>query len=463
MPDTTTNLMLPYILAAQAQKHVTHNEAIRILDGLVQLSVLDRDLTAPPGSPADGDRYIVASGATGDWSGWDLNVALWTDGTWLRLPPRSGWRAWVEDEVLLLVWDGLAWSDILPSELQNLDLIGINATADTTNRLSVSAPAILLSHDGAGHQVKINKAAAGNTASLLYQTGFSGRAEMGLAGSDDFAIKVSPDGSAWLDALVVNRTTGSLTGEAVQSDALDSTTGRLLRVGAFGLGLDAGPNVADLDAHGLAGFFFGYGGASVTPPTGDNPFPTLNGAYGLITGNGTLGDDSGYLWQIAVQYGTLSPQLKFRNKAGVTWDAWQTVVATDNILGSVSQAGGVPTGAIIERGSNANGDYTRFADGTQICTRQGLVATFVDAEHCAATWTCPAAFAAPPTAVTLTLDGGAWGASGPASGVGRGDVQPVAGINTNTALSAEVWASGSAVFVSGDTVPLLGVAFGRWF
>ena len=74
------------------QKHVTHNEALRLLDGLVQLSVLDRDLAAPPASPADGDRYIVASDATGDWAGWDLNVALWTDGAWLRLPPRTGGR-----------------------------------------------------------------------------------------------------------------------------------------------------------------------------------------------------------------------------------------------------------------------------------------------------------------------------------------------------------------------------------
>ena len=106
MSYATAHLALPFIMAAQAQKHVTHNEALRILDGLVQLSVLDRDLAAPPASPADGDRYIVGSGATGDWAGWDLNVALWTDGAWLRLPPRTGWRAWVEDEGLLLVYDG---------------------------------------------------------------------------------------------------------------------------------------------------------------------------------------------------------------------------------------------------------------------------------------------------------------------------------------------------------------------
>ncbi|MDK3075643.1 DUF2793 domain-containing protein [Sedimentitalea sp. JM2-8] len=93
MSDATTHLALPYLLAARAQKHVTHNEALRLLDGLVQLSILDRDLTAPPASLAEGDRYIVGAGATGDWAGWDLNVAFWTDGAWLRLSPRVGWRA----------------------------------------------------------------------------------------------------------------------------------------------------------------------------------------------------------------------------------------------------------------------------------------------------------------------------------------------------------------------------------
>ena len=64
------------------------NESLRLLDAIVQLAVLDRDLTAPAGSPADGDRHIVAAGATGLWTGWDLNIAYWADGAWTRLVPR---------------------------------------------------------------------------------------------------------------------------------------------------------------------------------------------------------------------------------------------------------------------------------------------------------------------------------------------------------------------------------------
>ena len=105
----TINLLLPYIEASQAQKHVTHNEALRLLDGMVQLSVKDRGLTAPPGSPVEGSRYIVAAGATGMWSGWDGDVALYADGAWWRLFARTGWVAWVEDEVVLVVRTGASW------------------------------------------------------------------------------------------------------------------------------------------------------------------------------------------------------------------------------------------------------------------------------------------------------------------------------------------------------------------
>ena len=108
MSDTTTHLLLPYLLAAQAQKHVTHNEALRLLDAMVQLSVLDRDPHhAARLSPADGDRHIVASGATGLWAGWDLNIAFWVDGAWIRLVPRPGWLAWIAAEAAFVVWNGI--------------------------------------------------------------------------------------------------------------------------------------------------------------------------------------------------------------------------------------------------------------------------------------------------------------------------------------------------------------------
>jgi len=112
MTDTTPNLLLPFIQAAQAQKHITHNEALRLLDGLTQISVLDRNLATPPGSPAEGARYIVDSGATGLWAGWDGDVAFYAGGAWLRLPARTGWVVWVQDEAQVVVRIGSVWTPL---------------------------------------------------------------------------------------------------------------------------------------------------------------------------------------------------------------------------------------------------------------------------------------------------------------------------------------------------------------
>ncbi len=358
MSDITTHLLLPYILASQAQKHVTHNEALRLLDAMVQLSVLDHTRTVPPASPTDGDRHIVASGATGLWAGWDLNVAFWVDGIWMRLVPRPGWLAWIAAEQMFLVWNGSTWepvgepvdvSDAVFSLVNNADptkralfslsgistgttrtftlpntsselailagtqtfngnktfsgtltasgtvtvsaaaatigtatttatygmgtgvtttgttktlnlgtggangsttvinigsatagsggttvvntqtvtfanavtqvgmpqanltaqLLGLGgATADSYNRLSMNTPAVLLNNAGAGIEATVNKAAVGHDAAFAFKTGFSARALIGLLGNDDFSFKVSPDGSAFYDAIRIDRTSG---------------------------------------------------------------------------------------------------------------------------------------------------------------------------------------------------------------------------------------------------------------
>jgi len=107
----TPRLALPVIEAAQAQKHVTHNDALVLLDCLTQLAVESRVLTAPPASPADGACYIPAAAATGAWSGFDNQLALYSGGGWQRLAPVSGLKAWVKAERLTLTYEDGVWRD----------------------------------------------------------------------------------------------------------------------------------------------------------------------------------------------------------------------------------------------------------------------------------------------------------------------------------------------------------------
>jgi hypothetical protein len=123
-----------------------------------------------------------------------------------------------------------------------LDRLGVGgATADDTNRLSVNSPASLFNHAGAGHQVKVNKASAGDTASFLFQTGFSGRAEIGLVGDDNFQFKVSPDGSTFYSALTIDKDDGSLGSSEIKAANVYQLSGETDKKAAVILrGADAG-------------------------------------------------------------------------------------------------------------------------------------------------------------------------------------------------------------------------------
>jgi hypothetical protein len=271
-------------------------------------------VAAPPANPAATARHIVPAGATGAWAGQTGRVAVLAEGGgWVFAVPKAGWRTWVADEGLMVVHQGGTWVDMVADRLADgITALGINGPVGGADRLAVTGEAALFTHGGGDHRIKVNKAAAGNTASLMFQTGFSGRAEMGLAGSDAFAVRVSDDGATFRTAL------------------------------------------------------------SIMPATG---VPDL--------------------------------------RAGATVDG-RLAYTRGNAVGAVSQSAGQPTGAVIERGAGANGDFLRLADGTLICWRHNLSTAAVSTAEGAlfrsgdVTWTYPAAFAAAPVVTGSANDAGYW-------------------------------------------------------
>jgi len=210
--DTSENLKLPYIMPNQAQKHVTHNEAVRHLDALVQMGVASRTLSLPPTEPQTGARFIVAENAQDEWLGKTGHVAAFQDGAWQYYIPQDGWTAWVTQEQKLLVYNNAQWQEVTSagSNVDQLQLLGINTSASAESRFGVQSDNSFFSHEGSGHQLSINKSSEPDTASLVYKNDWSGRAEIGLAGSDDLSVKVTANGTNWSEGMVVNRETGNV-------------------------------------------------------------------------------------------------------------------------------------------------------------------------------------------------------------------------------------------------------------
>jgi hypothetical protein len=109
--ETTPRLGLPYVVAAQAQKHIPINESLARLDGLVQLAVESRAVIAQPASPVAGGVWILPAGATGAvWAGQPAGVMMrFEAGAWEALAPAEGVLAWVKDENQVVAHDGAAW------------------------------------------------------------------------------------------------------------------------------------------------------------------------------------------------------------------------------------------------------------------------------------------------------------------------------------------------------------------
>jgi hypothetical protein len=112
--DVTPRLGLPYVVAAQAQKHIPINESLARLDGLVQLAVESRAVAAQPASPASGAVWLLPAGATGTaWAGQGAGTLMrFETGAWEALAPAEGVLAWVKDENQMVAFDGAAWTPL---------------------------------------------------------------------------------------------------------------------------------------------------------------------------------------------------------------------------------------------------------------------------------------------------------------------------------------------------------------
>ncbi|HYE28991.1 MAG TPA: DUF2793 domain-containing protein [Allosphingosinicella sp.] len=111
MAETTPRFALPFILPGQAQKELFHNEALTRIDLALHPAVEDAPLSAPPAGPDEGQCWIVAPSATGEWSGRDDMLAMWSEGGWRFVAPVPGTTAWNKTAGLPLLWDGAIWRE----------------------------------------------------------------------------------------------------------------------------------------------------------------------------------------------------------------------------------------------------------------------------------------------------------------------------------------------------------------
>jgi hypothetical protein len=135
---TTPRLGLPELVSGQAVPETTVNDQVRGLEAFAGHAVFkDRDLATPPGSPADGDCYLVAASPTGAWTGNAGNIAYRLNTAWRFYAPFEGCTAWVNDEDVFIGYNGATWSTLsAPSgAYQPLDadltaLAGLTSAAD---------------------------------------------------------------------------------------------------------------------------------------------------------------------------------------------------------------------------------------------------------------------------------------------------------------------------------------------
>ncbi len=444
MPSShSARLTLPYVAAGQLQKHVTVNEALARLDALTQTAVISRTVAAEPASPTEGDLYILPPGATGaTWASWSAGDLVRAEaGGWVRVPVPLGMLVLVRDRDELIARDAGGWTPLIRrAEHQNLTRLGLNTEADATNPFAAKVNKALWTArpeaDGGDGDLRItlNKDTPTDVLSLLFQSGYGGRAEFGLVGDDDLTLRVSSDGATWREAFRIDGDDGRVTFPrgAGRVEAVLLTAGgawsppdwaRTLSVMAVGGG--GGGGAGAFGASGLRSGGGGGGGGGLSTalwrtadlPAGLTLTVGAGGAGGAAGGDTTI--TSGGVTLLTAR-GGLAGQSGASGGAGGSGgpgllggnDGGATAPSATGGAGQASAAPGAPggggAGGSLEAGGTARNGGDGGTGGLLSCPAPGGAGGSASAGS---------AGAAPPVAVSIS-GGGGGGGSAASSGAG---------------------------------------------
>ncbi len=213
--EKTKNLGLPLLIPNQAQKEITHNEALIILDNLIQNTVITKNLNIPPQEPKTNDLYIVGENASDIWLNKDFQLAFYDNG-WRFIEPKEGITFWVKDEDCQYTYNGESW--IITDEISNkkINLIELNDTE--VNNLQngeflrfngnkfINTKSLDNVENLSTNILNINKSEETATASCILQNNSISKAEFGLIQNDNFTLRISADGKNWNNSFIVNST-----------------------------------------------------------------------------------------------------------------------------------------------------------------------------------------------------------------------------------------------------------------
>ena len=202
MSESSARLNLPYIQPSQAQKHVTHNEAIRQLDNLIQMSALSDVIQTPPEINTEADCYIIPANATDGWSDRETQLAIFETHDWLYLTPKAGWLVYVASSQTLKVFNGTSWE--LAQKDEPIEFTN-GPDLSEQKKFAISTTQALWTTDQSDSHIQIyNKNTQAADLGFVFQTAYTTSALFGQFGNNSIRLATTTNGTSFKDALIVD-------------------------------------------------------------------------------------------------------------------------------------------------------------------------------------------------------------------------------------------------------------------